>query len=470
MPHHDAGHDRLAGNAVVWSGADRPDRAGADMENVFVVGLEPFNLELLQTIEPGRYRFLPLFDYAEVEHPPGNEYPSLDRLVERALATFDGQDGGADAVIGYWDLPTSLIVPLVARAAGLPGVPLEAVAQCEHKYWARIRQAEALGDLVPRFQALDPFADDPLADLELDYPFWLKPVKSHSSFLGFHIDGPETFRSHLGQIRDRIGIMARPLNEFMAHVDAPDEIRAVDGYHCIAEEIISRGFQCTLEGWRLGNECEVFGIVDSIRSGRHHSSFARYQYPSKLPVEVQRRMIAAAKRLMHHIDYTGGAFNIEFFWNADDDSIRLLEVNSRISKSHSPLFLMVDGASNQKVVVELALGRRPEFPHRAGRFALAAKFMLRYFEDGVVERAPGRHAVHAVRHAFDEAMLRVFVERGMRLSELPLQDSYSYEVAEIFLGADRQKALLDKYLKACELLDLRVRPVGAATDATPAQR
>lgn len=440
------------------------------MQNIFVVGLEPFNQRLLETIAPDRYRFLPLFEYAEVEHPPGQEYPSLDDLVERALDTFARQEGGADAVIGYWDLPTSLVVPLVARAAGLPGAPLEAVAKCEHKYWSRLEQAEALGDMVPRFQAIDPFADDPSADLEIDYPFWLKPIKAHSSFLGFYIDGPETLRSHLPQIREQIWIMARPMNEFMAHVDAPDEIRAVNGYHCIAEEIVSQGFQCTLEGFGYGDEIEIFGVVDSIRSGKHHSCFARYQYPSKLPGSVQARMAEAAKRFMRHIGYRGAAFNIEFFWNSDDDSIHVLEINSRISKSHSPLFLFVDGATNQKVVVELALGRRPQLPHRAGDHALAAKFMLRYFENGIVERAPRPRDIERVQHAHPEALVRVFARDGMRLSELALQDSYSYEVAEIFLGADRQKALLDEYLHVCEILDFRVRPLSEAGGPESAQR
>ena len=430
------------------------------MNNVFVVGLDPFHLDLLRTLDSGnRYRFLPLFDHDEVVHPPGVEYPPLDGLVDRALETFREQPGGADAVIGYWDLPTSLIAPLVAHEAGLPGAPLEAVAKCEHKFWSRTEQAAVLPDLVPRFQSVDPFAEDPERQLEIDYPFWLKPVKAHSSYLGFYIDGPMTFRLHLPAIRKGIGIMAEPLNAFMAHVDAPDAIRAVDGYHCIAEEIVSSGFQCTLEGYGWGDEVEIFGVVDSIRSGKHHSCFARYQYPSKLPAGVQARMIEAARTFIRHIGYRGAAFNIEFFWNSHEDSIQLLEVNSRISKSHSPLFLMVDGAVNQKVVLELALGRRPDFPHRAGRHALAAKFMLRYFEDGIIERVPTGSDIERVRQAHPDARVRVLADRGKRLSDLTLQDSYSYEIAEIFLGAERQKELLDAYLQVCERLDFRVRPI-----------
>ena len=435
------------------------------MKNVFVSGLDAFHKKLLDTIAPDELRFLPLFDYSEMVHAPDDRYPPFDALIDRARETFAAQPGGADAVIGYWDAPTSLIVPLVAHEAGLPGAPLEAVARCEHKFWSRTSQREVLPDMVPGFQAIDPFADDPLSQVRLDFPFWLKPVKSHSSFLGFFIDGPETFNAHLPEIRDRIGIMARPLNEFMARVDAPESVRAVDGYHCIAEEIVSQGFQCTLEGYGFGDDVEIFGVVDSIRSGRHHSCFSRYQYPSKLPPPVQARMIDAAKRFIRHIGYHGAAFNIEFFWHADDDAIHLLEANARISKSHSPLFLMVDGAVNQKVIVDLGLGRRPEFPHREGRHALAAKFMLRYFEDAVVERAPTSADIERVHAAYPDALLRVFADAGMRLSDLTLQDSYSYEFAEIFLGADHQKELLDRYQHTCELLDIRTRPTIGEGDA-----
>lgn len=428
------------------------------MSNLFVMGLDKFHLDLLETIhdDDDAYEFLTLFTTAEIVHPPDLKYPTMEEICAHAAELFG--NFRADGVMGYWDLPTSLAVPLVAHENGLPGVPLEAVARCEHKFWSRREQARIIPELVGHFQSIDPFAKNPLDDLKMGYPFWLKPVKSHSSFLGFYIDRPETLLAHLPTIREQIGIMARPMNEFLAYIDLPDEIAAVDGYHCIAEELISQGVQCTLEGYGWQGEITVFGVVDSIRAGLYKSSFSRYQYPSRLPETVQQRMIEATRRLMLGIGYEGGAFNIEFYWDPDTDRIRVLEVNARISKSHSPLFLMVDGATNQKVPLHMALGRKPVFPHRQGEFDLAAKFMLRYFEDGLIEHVPTEEDVRRIREIYPEARIRILATQGTQLSDLDLQDSYSFEVAEIFLGGSNEQELLAKYADVIDRLGFRISP------------
>lgn len=433
------------------------------MKDIFVMGLDDFNLELLETIDDGEeYRFQSLFEYSEVVRPESGTYPSIDELRGRAREILASAPGGADAVMGFWDFPTSVCVPLFARDAGLPGPSLEAVTRCEHKYWSRMEQKKALGEMIPYFQAIDPFADDPAGQVNIRYPFWIKPVKAHSSFLGFFIDSAEALEKVIPEIREKIGVVGRPFNEFLAHVELPPEIAEVDGYHCIAEEIISSGVQATLEGYAWKGAVQIFGVVDSIRSGRHRSSFSRYQYPSKLPRRVQARMTEAARKLILAIDYEGAPFNIEFFWDHKNDRIWLLEVNSRISKSHSPLFLLVDGATNQKVALDLALGRQPELPYRQGPHKLAGKFMMRLFKDkigdGVVEAVPSQEDLDRIAETYPEARVHLLVEKGVRLSDLPFQDSYSYEIAVVFLGADRQKQLLDRFSKVEEFLKFDIRP------------
>lgn len=434
------------------------------MKNVFVAGLEAFGHRLLRTIPDAEdYRFLGLFDYGAIVRPPRAAYPSLVQLVDegcRRIAEFEGEENG---ILGYWDFPSSILVPWIAARMGMPGPALDAVARCEHKYWSRKEQQEVLPDWVPRFQAVDPFAADAVESVTLDYPFWIKPVKAHSSFLGFYIDTPETLEARLAVIRQRIGFMGEPFNEFLAQIDMPAELRSIGGYHCIAEELISGGHQCTLEGYSWRGEPEIYGIVDSLRTGHYDSCFSRYQYPSVLPEAVQSRLRAAACKLIRHLRYDNGAFNIEFYWNPDDDSASVLEVNARISRSHSALFLMVDGAVNQKVPLDLAFGRRPVFPHRAGGYKVAAKFMVRHFSDGVLERVPTDEDFRNFEKAFPEAWVRILAPAGTRLGDLRLQDSYSYEIAEIFLGAENEEALLQKYSDALLLLDFQVRPVTPET-------
>ncbi|MEX0828260.1 MAG: hypothetical protein WD005_04835 [Haliea sp.] len=430
------------------------------MKNIFVIGLDPINHQLLQTIEDDdEYRFHGLLDFFEVVHPPEEGYPSFASMLQRSKEAIAGFPERVDGIMGYWDFPTSVLVPLIARETGLPGTNPDAVARCEHKYWSRLEQREVLPDNIPDFQAIDPFAADPLAEVRLDYPFWLKPVKAHSSFLGFHIDGPETLQAHLVEIREKIGLVAAPFNEFLTHVKVPEVVAPVDGYHCIAEAITSRGMQCTVEGFSWQGDVTVIGLVDSIRAGKHGSSFTSYRYPSQLPAGIQRRLAEMSEKVMRHIGYDNGAFNIEYFWDPESDRISLLEINSRSSKSHSPLFLMVDGVTNLKVPLDLAQGQRPAFPQGQGKHRIAAKFMLRFFEDGILEKVPDEETIAEFKRLYPDSWLTVLASQGMRLSELPFQDSYSYEVAEIFLGADNEDALLEKYDHACRLLGFKVSPL-----------
>jgi biotin carboxylase len=287
-------------------------------------------------------------------------------------------------------------------------------------------------------------------------------VKAHSSYLGFRIDEPRDAEGALPVIRKGIGHFGEPFDRFLAMVDRPEEIRRVGGHAMIAEEIISAGEQCTIEGFAFEDEVVVYGTVDSAREGRHRSSFSRYQYPSRLPEGVRARMAAVAERLVRAADYRDAPFNMEFFWHADSDALHLLEVNTRISKSHAPLFMMVDGQSHHRVAIDLALGRRPHLAQRRGRHAVAAKFMLRTFEDGTVRRVPTTADLARLRAAMPEALVRVLVKPGTVLADAPYQDSYSFELAEIFLGADSEDALLEKHRQALELLPFDIAHEQAA--------
>lgn len=432
------------------------------MKHVGVIGLDAFNRELLDELrDPRDAIFHGLLGYDEAVRP-GSRRIDFDALVALAERRIGDLPAALDGIIGWWDFPTSAIAPLLKRRQGLAGPSLEAVAACEHKYWSRLEQAAVLPDLVPRFQAVDPFAPNPWSTIDLDTPFWIKPVKAHSSYLGFRIASAADFQRVLPQIRSGIGHFGDPFNAFLRSVDVPADVAPIDGNHCIAEAIISKGRQCTLEGYVHGGKTVVYGVVDSIREGRHRSSFSRYQYPSQLPAQVQNRMISSAATFMERIGYDHAPFNMEFYWSPAIDGIRLLEVNTRISKSHSPLFDMVDGTPHQQVALDLALGQTPEFPLRKGRHAVAAKFMVRVFEDAEIVRVPDANDIEALQDALPGAKVRILAKAGERLSHMPFQDSYSFEVAEIFLGAPSQKALLEKYETAKQLLPFEFAPLETA--------
>jgi biotin carboxylase len=420
----------------------------AEQTNIFVLGLEDFTAAKLRALPGAEHQnFLPLLEFAEVKK---RRHYAVGELLAKAsdqLARFPGRP---DAIIGYWDLPVSTMVPILCAEHGLRAPSLESVLKCEHKYWSRLEQQAVIAAAVPGFCLVDPFDDQALAKIELDFPFWLKPLKSFASYLGFKVSDAEAFERALATIREGIGTVAEPFEEVLQRANLPPEIAEIDACQCMVEEIIG-GWQCTVCGYVHDGEAQVYGIVDSVRE-TGSSSFSHYKYPSSLPQEIQTHLANISKRVMERIGYDHAPFNIEYFCDLETGTVRLLEMNARVSESHADLFEKVDGVSDLQILVDLALGRRPDFPHREGRFRCAGKFFVRRHEDAVVRRVPCEEEQQRLAQAIPGTLVKVHVREGMRLSELPNQDSYSFEVADLFVGADNEDELVGKSHRAAEML------------------
>lgn len=427
------------------------------MKQIVIVGLDDQHLEQLRAL-PGAsaYHFEALLTRDQVKHAA--QFP-VGWLLSEGVDQLRAKRRQVDAVIGYWDFPVSTVLPILRRAIGLPGPSLEAVLACEHKYWSRLLQAEVVPEHVPRFCAVDPFSDNPLAQISIDFPFWLKPVKAVLSNLGFRVSDVADFDQAITRIRQEIDRWATPFNLILEQAQLPTAIAGVDGRYCIAEGMICAEHQVTQEGWAFNGEIEIYGTIDSKRTGPTASSFERYQYPSQLPPTVLERMSTISRRVISHIGYDIAPFNIEYFWNPTTDQIWLLEINTRISKSHAPLFQMVDGCYHHQVMVDLGLGQRPRFRTGQGACPIAAKFMLRRFSDAIVKRIPSAQEIAAIEDAIPCSRIEIAVEPGKRLSALRDQDSYSYEVAVVFIGGEDEAELDAKWEECRRRLPLEFEPV-----------
>jgi len=155
---------------------------------------------------------------------------------------------------------------------------------------------------------------------------------------------------------------------------------------------------------------------------------------------------------MTHIQYNNATFNIEYFYNQVDDTVCLLEINPRCSQSHAHLFEKVDGVSNLAVMVDLALGRKPQFKKGDGMFNCAAKYMVRVYEDGIITKIPGEKDIEKLKKLIPDAEIKILADVGTRLSDLENQDSYSYELMDIFIGAKSPKDLAHRYDTCLEML------------------
>jgi len=425
-------------------------------KNVFIVGLNDFNLKMLRNLRGAEnYEFHGLLTPEEIYD---TEVFPIEDMIRRAAEQLESFDGTIDGIPGYMDFPVSTMLPILCKKFGTPTVSLEALLKCEHKFWARLCQHEVIPEHIPPFKAFDPFDDDALSKTGLGFPFFAKPIKSSGSRLGFRIEKPEDFDEAIARFREEINLIAGPFDYILDQADMPDEVRQVSGGYCLAEGIIG-GRQCTVEGYAYNGEVTCFGIIDSLRYSQV-LSFFRYEYPSQLPERVQKQICEISERVMKHVGYDNSAFNIEYYWDETLDKLWLLEINTRISQSHSDIFEKVDGVSNQQVPIDLALGKRPQMPQGEGKYPLAAKFFHRVFHgDARVTRVPTQKEIEAVEKEFPDTRVLPQVREGMYLSELLEQDSYSYVLAQIYMGARSQEELLDNYQKVLARLPFELEEI-----------
>ncbi|MEQ8603194.1 MAG: ATP-grasp domain-containing protein [Marivibrio sp.] len=422
--------------------------------DVGVVGLDDFNgskLKHLKGADDCRFRGV-ITRPETIIHGP--DYPFEERL-EAARARI-GEAGGIDGILTYWDFPSSSIAAALAEEFDVPYASLESVLKCEHKLWFREEQAKVMK--TPDFAGFNPFDDDPMAAIHLDYPFWVKPVVGHSSMLGFRIESRADFDRAIEEIRAGIRDLTKPFAYVIERVGLPDHLKEGGADLCVAEEIISDGDQCTVEGYAKDGEVVSYALIDSIRFEDGHT-FHHYSYPSRESDEAYARMARESERLIRRLGYDDAPFNIEFFFNREEDRLDILEVNARLSQSHAGLFERVDGRPHFQFALDLALGREPRWDRGGGQFNRAGKFYLRRFEDAIVERTPSDRDVWRMRERYPDAEVETACEEGDRLSELREQAPGNYIYAELFLGADSEDDLMARYEDCLEILGFRFRPV-----------
>jgi hypothetical protein len=351
-------------------------------EELAIIGSQARHIRWLRRIgDEQDFAVRPVLAFGRVRQA---EAYDIEDLLAEARQELDA--GPVAGITTFWDFPSSCLAPILAEEHGLPTQGLRATVSFEHKYWSRRIQERVAPDDTPAFAAVDVFDEAVLDGPPLDYPFWLKPVKSYSGHLGFRVSDDGDYRHAVEQLRAGIRRLGEPFQDVLDRVDdVPDEVAAVGGTGAVAEQIVD-GHQCTLEGHVHDGEIEIHGIFD-IHRAEDGSTFTHYTYPSRLPRDARAQMREIANDLVKEVGYDHAAFNIEFFVDEPAGRAWILEVNPRISQEHSHLMDWVDDATNLQVMAQTALGRRPTLEPREGPATVAGKYFVRQWEDAVVASA-----------------------------------------------------------------------------------
>ncbi|HET9580117.1 MAG TPA: ATP-grasp domain-containing protein [Usitatibacter sp.] len=378
------------------------------------------------------------------EDPAGFDAPSF---IEAAAATIRAE--GCEGVMASDDYPGSIVAAALAQELGMPGPSPEAALRCQHKYYSRLAQRECVPEAVPDFTLIDP--RDPTAAMALRFPVFVKPVKSFFSLFAREVPDADALRSLAASAREHLSGFVRPLDQLLARYTDFER----GGGYLIAEDCL-RGAQVTVEGCVFRGETRIIGVVDSIMYPGT-ISFARFEYPSALPREVQQRMGDIAARFVRHIGFDDGLFNVEMMYDADLDAIHIIEVNPRMCPQFADLMEKVNGVNTYEVALSIAAGRRPVLK-RPAPFGAAASVVARVFDDRLVKRVPHTADLQRVARSFPDARVKVLCREGHRLSE-ELQDGNSFRYALVNLGGDDRRHIAARHARAMRELSFDLEPV-----------
>lgn len=351
---------------------------------------------------------------------------SVRRFTQRMIKKVQSEK--IDAVLSSDEYIGAIIAASVATKLGLPGTDPSKIILAQHKYFSRLVQQEYCQDasvrceLIPRKIPKDFSA-------QLPYPFFVKPVKGTFSLFAKKVNAVNDLQSHMKfnwYERILLNTITRPFNDLIR--DQTNLTKDADFF--IGEELIE-GVQVTVDGFVSNKKVTICGIVDSIMFP-DTNIFERFEYPSKLPADVQNRMGQIVDNLIKGIGFENAQFNVELFYNDRTGQLHIIEINPRLSYQFGDLYENVDGMNTYQILLDLALGDTPKFIHDGGEFNCTASFVLRTFNGKELKLVPNARHIADFNNRYQESNIRVYDKKGTKLSsEMRAIGSYRYGIVNV---------------------------------------
>lgn len=384
----------------------------------------------------------------------------LHRFVERLAKQAAAK--GWTAVTSNHEQFGALAAAMLAERMGWPGTPVKAVLACQHKLYAR----EVLARICPQancgFSRLEAGYGQSVPQ-DLTYPAFAKPVKAAFSVLARTVHNRDELQTHTRFSAWELWVIRHLVEPFERVVR--ERLPQAGSAHSLMLEEPMQGQQYNLDGYVFNREVRPIGVVDAV----HYpgtNAFMRFELPSRLAPALQDRALEVARRFLKAVGFTHGLFNMEFFYDAASDSLKVIEFNPRMASQFSDLYLQVQGIDLHEFALALAHGQDPALlPARQPSAGAAASFVYRSLNQDEVVRMPSPERKHALAQAFPKAMLLEFGKNtGQRTRDFKWLGSYRYGI--LHLAAANEWQLRQDCLRASDMLgwpapyaDARQQPV-----------
>ncbi len=361
----------------------------------------------------------------------------MDRFVAKLARQAKAQ--GWTAVTSQHEQFGALSAALLAKKMGWPGTPPAAVVACQHKLYARQILQSVCPEANTEFARLPAAYGEPAPE-GLHFPTFVKPIKAAFSVLTKHVRS----REELHQFT-RFGayelLIIKLLVEPFERV-AKRLLPQAGTSHSMVLETPVHAAQYCLDGIVFNGQIEPLGVVDAIMYPGTQA-FMRFDYPSRLPANVQARAQEVARKFLNAIGFTHGMFNMEFFYDAATDKLTVIEFNPRMASQFADLYLRVDGVDLYAMALAMAHGRNPWAVGRTRPTAnIATSSVYRVFDHSAahltqtIPPMPSALQTAQLKALFPDHLLLQFPKAGHSLArDFKWLGSYRYGIVHMG-GAD----------------------------------
>ncbi len=323
----------------------------------------------------------------------------------------------------------ALAASLLAERLAWPGTPVAAVLACQHKLHARRVLQQVAPEANPEFAVLaSGYAEPPPHDIE--YPAFVKPVKAAFSVLAREVRQRDELANLLKFGAWETWVMRRLVEPFerIACARLPE---AGSAHRMLLEQPV-HARQYTLDGYAFEGVVHALGVVASIMYPGTQA-FMRFDYPCAIPEAGRKQALDVARRFLGAVGFTHGLFNMEFFYDAGQDRLTVIEFNPRMAAQFSDLYLRVDGIDLHRIALELAYGRDPaRLPRSQPTAGAAASFVYRSFDPTAHPPMPSARRERQLRQRFDDALLFCFPKSAGQIArDFKWLGSYRYGILHL---------------------------------------
>ena len=390
----------------------------------------------------GRYRFhehgFDLFSF------PSNArlmWFDLWQFVDAMVRRYRGR---IDAVFSSNEQFGALAAALVAQRLELPGSDPQVLLRTQHKYEARLRLRQFAPELCPDFELI-PYTITLDEARRLRYPMFVKPVKATFSVLARRCDGPEELIDHLRfkpWEKHVIKRLIEPHNQALRRFPQFQ----VDSRKMIVEELL-QGNQINVDGYVHDGVVHLLGISDEVMYPGT-ISFMRFMFPGAQDPTLDGRVRAATERVVRGYGMDHGFFNLEFFVDPQDGTLKLIEVNPRLAAQLAQFYEWVLGIDIYELGFALAMDLPPPMRH-APRFGAAASFVWRSFDGTSCPRIPTKADLGWLASEYPQARLELYPKKGASLQR-DLKWLGSHRWAVLNLPGRDEADLRQRYETICQ--------------------